>query len=112
MWTSPSSTIRNHVNGTIFREPIRIASLPGHVPGWVNPIIVARHAFSEHTLAKDSVADYPGKVQIVYTPADGSAPVTQTIHEFGEGEKGVFMGMFNSEHSIRSFAKACMKQAL
>lgn len=47
MWKSPNGTIRNILNGTVFREPIIIKTLPKLVPGWVNPIIIGRHAFGD-----------------------------------------------------------------
>ena len=47
MWRSPNGTIRNILNGTVFREPIIIKNIPRHVPGWTNPIIIGRHAFGD-----------------------------------------------------------------
>jgi isocitrate dehydrogenase len=34
MWKSPNGTIRNELNGTVFREPIIIKNIPRLVPGW------------------------------------------------------------------------------
>lgn len=34
MWKSPNGTIRNELNGTVFREPILIDNIPRLVPGW------------------------------------------------------------------------------
>ena len=34
MWKSPNGTIRNELNGTVFREPIIIQNIPRLVPGW------------------------------------------------------------------------------
>lgn len=42
MWKSPNGTIRNILNGTVFREPIVISSIPRLVPGWTKPIVVGR----------------------------------------------------------------------
>jgi isocitrate dehydrogenase len=47
MWKSPNGTIRNILNGTVFREPIVISNIPRLVPGWIKPIIVGRHAFGD-----------------------------------------------------------------
>ena len=47
MWKSPNGTIRNELNGTVFREPIIIKNIPRLVPGWTNPIIIGRHAFGD-----------------------------------------------------------------
>lgn len=34
MWKSPNGTIRNILNGTVFREPIIIKNVPRLVPSW------------------------------------------------------------------------------
>jgi isocitrate dehydrogenase len=47
MWKSPNGTIRNILNGTVFREPIICTNVPRLVPGWTKPIIVGRHAFGD-----------------------------------------------------------------
>ena len=47
MWKSPNGTIRNELNGTVFREPIIIDNIPRHVPGWTQPIVIGRHAFGD-----------------------------------------------------------------
>ena len=44
MWLSPNGTIRNILNGTVFREPIVVSNIPRVVPGWKKPIIVGRSA--------------------------------------------------------------------
>ncbi len=47
MYRSPNGTIRNILNGTVFREPIVIDNIPRIVPGWTKPIVVGRHAFGD-----------------------------------------------------------------
>lgn len=47
MWPSPNGTIRNLLNGTVFREPILIKNLPLLVPGWSKSIIIGRHAYAD-----------------------------------------------------------------
>ena len=47
MYMSPNSTIRNELNGTVFREPIIIKNIPRLVPGWTSPIVIGRHAFGD-----------------------------------------------------------------
>src|SRR5277367_2688251 len=47
MYPSPNGTIRNILNGTIFRAPIICKNIPRYVPGWEAPIIVGRHAFGD-----------------------------------------------------------------
>jgi isocitrate dehydrogenase len=74
MWKSPNGTIRNILNGTVFREPIVISNIPRLVPGWQKPIIVGRHAYGDQYRCQDAVIDVPGKAELVFTPTDGSAP--------------------------------------
>ena len=110
MWRSPNGTIRNILNGTVFREPIVISNIPRLVPGWTKPIIVGRHAYGDQYRCQDNVIDKPGKCEIIFTPTDGSEPTRQTIHDFTG--KGTYMGMFNTEASIESFARSCMQYSL
>ncbi len=53
MWKSPNGTIRNILNGTVFREPILIKNIPRLVPSWKHPIIIGRHAFGDQYNAFD-----------------------------------------------------------
>ncbi|MBQ5478845.1 MAG: NADP-dependent isocitrate dehydrogenase, partial [Acetobacter sp.] len=39
MWRSPNGTIRNILDGTIFREPIICSNVPRLVPHWTKPIV-------------------------------------------------------------------------
>jgi hypothetical protein len=39
MWRSPNGTIRNILDGTIFREPIICQNVPRLVPHWSKPIV-------------------------------------------------------------------------
>lgn len=60
MWRSPNGTIRNILNGTVFREPILMKNIPRIVPGWKEPIIIGRHAFGDQVrqgLFKEMVDD-------------------------------------------------------
>lgn len=47
MWKSPNGTIRNLLQGTVFRAPILIKNIPRYVPGWKAPITIGRHAFAD-----------------------------------------------------------------
>ena len=47
MYRSPNGTIRNELNGTIFREPIIISNIPRYLKTWTKPIIIGRHAFGD-----------------------------------------------------------------
>jgi isocitrate dehydrogenase len=110
MWKSPNGTIRNILDGTVFREPIVISNVPRLVPNWTAPICIGRHAFGDQYRATDFVVPGPGKLKITYTPEDGSAPMEYEIFHFKGG--GVALGMYNTDASIRGFAHACFNQAL
>ena len=113
MWKSPNGTIRNILNGTVFREPIVISNIPRLVPGWTKPIVIGRHAYGDQYRCQDNVIDKPGKVEMIFHPADGSAPTHQTIHEFKDpAAAGCYLGMFNTNASIRSFARSCFGYAI
>ena len=53
MWKSPNGTIRNILNGTVFREPIICKNIPRLVTTWTKPIVVGRHAFGDQYRATD-----------------------------------------------------------
>src|SRR5438045_1416928 len=67
MWRSPNATIRNIINGTVFREPIVIPCIPRLVPGWKQPIVIGRHAFGDQYRSTDFVVKERGKFEIVFT---------------------------------------------
>ena len=110
MYISPNATIRNILNGTIFREPIVFSNIPKLVPGWKKPIIIARHGFGDQYKAVDMVLDGPGKLELSYSGI-GIKDVKE-VKEFKKGERGVGLAMFNTEESIRGFANACFKYSL
>ena len=110
MWKSPNGTIRNILNGTVFREPILISNVPHYVPHWNKPIVIARHAYGDQYRATDFKVPGPGKLIITFTPQDGSAPITHEVHNFPGS--GVALAMYNEDASIRGFAQACFNYAL
>ena len=71
MWKSPNGTIRNILNGTVFREPIIIKNIPRLVPGWKQPIIIGRHAFGDQYKATDLIINEPGKLEMVFKGKSG-----------------------------------------
>lgn len=71
MWRSPNGTIRNILNGTVFREPIVTKNVPRLVPGWTMPIVVGRHAFGDQYKATDLHIPGPGKLTLTFTPEGG-----------------------------------------
>ncbi len=110
MWKSPNGTIRNILDGTVFREPIVTANVPRLVPNWTAPICIGRHAFGDQYRATDFVVSGPGKLTMTFSPEDGSAPQEFEVYQF-KGP-GVALGMYNTEESIVGFAHACFNQAL
>ncbi|KAI8996650.1 isocitrate dehydrogenase [Trametes punicea] len=110
MWKSPNGTIRNILGGTVFREPIILQRIPRPVPGWKNPIVIGRHAFGDQYRASDFLAPGPGKLQLVFSPADGSAATKIDVYDF-KGP-GVALAMYNTDDSIRGFAHSSFKMAL
>ncbi|KAI9488106.1 isocitrate dehydrogenase [NADP] [Zychaea mexicana] len=111
MWKSPNGTLRNILNGTVFREPIVLQSLPRLVPGWTEPVIIGRHAFGDQYRATDFVTGGAGKLEMTFTPADGSEPKKYQVYEF-EGTGGVAMSMYNTDESIEGFGHACFRMAI
>jgi isocitrate dehydrogenase len=109
MWKSPNGTIRNILNGTVFREPITCKNVPLYVPGWKKPIVIGRHAFGDQYKATDIKIPGAGKLKLIYEPKN-AAPQEWEIFDFPSG--GVAMGMYNLDESIEGFARACFNYAL
>jgi isocitrate dehydrogenase len=109
MWKSPNGTIRNILDGTVFREPIVCQNVPRLVSNWTTPIIVGRHAFGDQYRATDFVVDGPGKLTMKFEGEDGTVKEFD-VYNFKGG--GVAMGMYNTDESIRGFAHSCFNVAL
>ena len=109
MWKSPNGTIRNILDGTVFREPIVIKNIPRLVTTWDRPIIVGRHAFGDQYRATDFVVPGQGKLTIKFEGEDGQV-IEHEVFQFKGG--GVALSMYNTDESIRGFAKSCMNMAL
>lgn len=110
MWKSPNGTIRNILNGTVFRAPIIMKNVPRYVQGWQEPIVVGRHAYGDQYKATDFKIPGPGKVTMKYEPEDGGEAQEYEIFDFPSS--GVAMGMYNLDKSIDGFARACFNYAL
>jgi len=110
MYRSPNGTIRNILGGTVFREPILIASIPRLVPGWTKPIVIGRHAFGDQYRATDLRVPGPGTLTLAFAPTDGSDPIELEVYEFPGS--GVALAMFNLDDSIRDFARASFRYGL
>lgn len=108
-YRSPNGTIRNYLGGTVFRAPILCKNVPRLVPAWKKPIVVGRHAHADQYKATDIAVSQPGTLKLVFEGADGKVE-EHTVFEFSGA--GVAMGMYNTEKSIRDFAKACFEYGL
>jgi isocitrate dehydrogenase len=105
MWKSANGTIRSMLDGTVFRKPILARNIKPFVSTWKKPIIIARHVYGDVYSNAELSIDGPGRAEIVFTPSDGSKPVKKAIKEFTGS--GVIQGIYNTDESIQSFAKAC-----
>ena len=110
MWKSPNGTIRNILEGTVFREPIICSNIPRLVPGWTMPITIGRHAFGDQYRATDFQATKPGTFTMTFTPADGSPAQTWEVFKFKS--PGIGCAMYNMDDSISAFAESCFQYAL
>ncbi len=109
MWKSPNGTIRNILDGTVFREPIVINNIPRLVPNWTAPICIGRHAFGDQYRATDFVVKGKGKLTIKFEGEDGQL-IQHEVYNFKND--GVALAMYNTDESIIGFARACFNQAL
>lgn len=109
MWKSPNGTIRNILDGTVFREPIVCSNVPRLVPNWTAPICIGRHAFGDQYRATDFVTKGKGKLTVKFEGEDGTVQEFEVYNFKGDG---VAMAMYNTDESIYGFARACFNQAL
>jgi isocitrate dehydrogenase len=71
MWKSPNGTIRNYLNGTVFREPIIAKNIPRLIKNWTKPIVIGRHAFGD-----------------IYNCTDFTIPSAGPLSAHFKGDKG------------------------
>ncbi len=109
MWKSPNGTIRNILDGTVFREPIVCSNVPRLVPNWTAPICIGRHAFGDQYRATDMVTKGPGKLTVKFEGEDGTVQEYEVYNFKGDG---VALAMYNTDESIKGFARSCFNQAL
>ena len=109
MWKSPNGTIRAMLDGTVFRAPIVVKGIEPVVRCWKKPITIARHAYGDVYKNAEMHIPGPGKVELVYTAADGTE-TRELVHDFTGA--GVVQGMHNLDDSIESFARSCFEYAL
>jgi isocitrate dehydrogenase len=102
MWRSPNGTIRNILDGTVFREPIVMNNVPRLVPNWTAPICIGRHAFGDQYRATDFVTKGKGKLTIKFEGEDGTVIEHEVFNFKGDG---VALSMYNTDESIMGILK-------
>ena len=110
MWKSPNGTIRNYLNGTVFREPILIKNVPRLVKNWSKPIVIGRHAFGDVYNCTDFLVPGSGEMGVDFKGTNGTQSMNVPVHKFPGS--GVGLLMFNHDSSIEAFAHSCFKYAL
>jgi len=103
-WKSPNATIREMLDGTVFRKPILVKNIRPSVSAWKKPITIGRHAYGDVYANTEMRITGTGKAEIVFTPAGGE-PIRQMIKEFTG--PGIIQGIHNTDGSIESFARTC-----
>ncbi len=109
IYKSPNGTIRNILDGTVFREPIVCKNVPRLVSNWTKPIIIGRHAFGDQYKATDFTIPEEGKLTVKFEGKSGEI-IEHEVYNF-KG-KGVAMAMYNTDKSIYGFARSCFNVAL
>ncbi len=110
MLRSPNGTIRNILDGSIFREPIICKNVPRLIPHWDKPVVIARHAFGDQYRATDFTFPGKGTLKLSFTPDDGGPAIERDIYK-SDGP-GIALGMYNTDESISGFARACFNYGL
>lgn len=109
IYKSPNGTIRNILDGTVFRQPIVCQNVPRLVSNWKYPIIVGRHAFGDQYRATDFVVPGAGKLTLKFEGNDGQI-IEKEVYEFHD--KGIALAMYNVDESIKGFARSCFNLGL
>ena len=109
MWRSPNGTIRNILDGTVFRQPIICQNIPRIVRTWDHPIVIGRHAFGDRYRATEMKITKPGKLFLKFVSEEGET-TEEEVFQFKSN--GVALSMYNLDESIRGFARACFNYGL
>ena len=109
-WKSPNGTIRSMLDGTVFRKPILVNNIRPGVSSWKKPITIGRHAYGDVYDNFEMNIPGAGKLEVVFSPADGGSPQRKLVKEFPSA--GIVQINHNLEQSILSFARACFTYGL
>ena len=80
LWRSPNATLRHGLNGTLFHKPILFEKIPFLLSHWEKEIIIARHSHGDQFNSVDERATKGGKLDMTFTPSDGSMGWHKTVH--------------------------------
>jgi len=111
MWRSPNGTIRNMLNGTVFREPIMMKNIPRLVNPWTKPVIIGRHAYGDQYRATDFKVPCAGKLTISFVPTGEGEKIEREVFTYGD-DGGVSLSMYNTTDSITGFAHSSLQYGL
>lgn len=110
MWKSPNGTIRRILDGTVFRAPILVKGITPYVPGWTQPIVLARHAYGDIYNNVEDRVEEGQTAYLVICDKNGAELRRKPVHAFGGN--GIVQGVHNLDASIASFARSCFNYAL
>lgn len=108
-WKSPNATIRNILDGTIFRAPILLNNILPAVRFWKKPIVVARHAFGDIYDGIGLRFEGPAEGELIIKQKNGNE--LKAKFPFFK-DSGVVQAIYNLDKSIENFARASFKYAL
>ena len=109
-YPSPNGTIRNILNGTIFREPIIIDKIPKFIKHWSESVVIARHASGDIYKSQEIKIKTKGKLYLKFESEDKKTLIEKEVCNFDS--EGVGLSYFNNNKSIEDFAYSCFNFGL
>ena len=109
-YPSPNGTIRNILNGTIFREPIIIEKIPKFIKHWSESVVIARHASGDIYKSQEIKIKTKGKLYLKFESEDKKTLIEKEVCNFDSD--GVGLSYFNNNKSIEDFAHSCFNFGL
>ena len=109
-YPSPNGTIRNILNGTIFREPIIIEKIPRFIKHWGESVVIARHAYGDIYQSQEIKIKKKGKLYLKFESDDKKTLIEKEVCKFNSD--GVGLSYFNNNKSIEDFAYSCFNFGL
>ena len=109
-YPSPNGTIRNILNGTIFREPIIIEKIPRFIKHWSESVVIARHAYGDIYKSQEIKIKKKGRLYLKFESDDKKTLIEKEVCKFNSD--GVGLSYFNNNKSIEDFAYSCFNFGL